>query len=204
MKSLIQGSRFKVQGSRFKVCLWDTFGASVIPLFRYSIILLFVLSCRRYNTQQPAQDTAEIERLKKEVLLQVNQQFVDEDIAEIDTFAVRNGWQMKTTESGLRYMIYKTGKGEKAAVGMTATLEYTVSRLDSTVCYSSAQLGPKVFQLGHSGVEKGLEEGVLLMRAGDKARLILPPHLAYGLSGDGNCIPRRAIILYNVELMSLQ
>ena len=179
---------------------------SVIQLLSYSIILLFVLSCRRYNTQQPVQDVAEIERLKKEALLRANQQLVEEDVSAIEAFAARKGWQMKTTETGLWYMIYEKGNGKKAATGMTATLEYSVSLLDSgsTVCYSSALSGPKEFRLGHGGVEAGLEEGVLLMRAGDKARFILLPHLAHGLAGDGVCIPRRATILYDVELVKLR
>ena len=146
----------------------------------------------------------EIERQKREILLRVHQQLVEEDVEEIETYAKRNGWQLKTTDSGLLYMIYEIGQGEKAATGKTVALEYTVSLLDSTVCYSSEQFGQKIFRLGRGEVEAGLEEGVLLMRVGDKARLFLPPHLAHGLTGDGNCILRRAIILYNVELVSIK
>ena len=111
---------------------------------------------------------------------------------------------MQTTGTGLRYMIYERGKGEKTATGKVVTLAYTVSLLDSTVCYSSKQLGHKKFRLGHSEEERGLEEGVLLMCIGDKARLILPSHLAHGLTGDGDCIPFRAIILYDIELIDVE
>jgi len=176
-------------------------------LYLSLLLILMVCSCRRYNTQQPAQDTTVVERLKNETLLRVNQQFVEEDAVEIETFAKQRNWQMKTTETGLWYMIYENGKGEKAVDGKIATLEYAVSLLDSTICYSSEQLGQKRFLLGQGrvdGIESGLEEGVLLMREGDKARLILPPHLAHGITGDGVCIPRRAIILYHVELISLK
>ena len=176
-------------------------------LYLSLFLILMVCSCRRYHTQQPAQDTTVVERLKNEILLSVNQDLVEEDAAEIETFAERRNWQMKTTETGLRYMIYENGEGEKAVDGKVVTLEYTVSLLDSTVCYSSDQSGQKQFLLGKGridGIEAGLEEGVLLMREGDKARLILPPHLAHGLAGDGDCIPRRAIILYDVELVRLK
>jgi FKBP-type peptidyl-prolyl cis-trans isomerase len=136
--------------------------------------------------------------------MQVNQQLVKEDYEEIKAFVANCGWDMQTTETGLWYMIYENGKGEKASTGKIATLEYTVSLLDSTVCYSSAVLGPKTFRIGRGGVESGLEEGVLLMRAGDKARMIMPPHLAHGLVGYGDCIPQRAIIIYEIELISLK
>ena len=167
----------------------------------FILIFLFVFSCRRYNTWQPVQDTSD-ERMRQEIVLRVNQQLVEEDAQEIEALAGRKGWQMKTTESGLWYMIYHSGQGEKAATGKIATLEYTLSLPDSTVCYS----GQKEFRLGRGGVdvEAGLEEGVLLMRVGDKARMFMPPHLAHGLTGDGVCIPRRAIILYDVELLGLR
>ena len=167
-------------------------------------ILLF--SCgRSYNTQQSGQNTVITEHQKiEEALLRVNRQLVEEDDKEIETFVADKGWHMQTTGSGLRYMIYEHGRGKKAVTGKIVTLAYTVSLLDSTVCYSSEQLGLKKFRLGHSDEERGLEEGVLLMRMGDKARMIIPPHLAHGLTGDGDCIPFRAIILYDVELLGME
>jgi len=193
--------KFQVSGLKF-------FISHLLPLTSYLLIftLIFTLifSCRRYNTQQPAQDMTVFERQKQEILLRVNRELIEEDAEKIEAFAGRNGWELKTTESGLWYMIYKNGQGEKAVTGKIATLEYTLSLLDSTICYSSEQLGPKVFRLGQGDVESGLEEGVLLMRVGDKARMIMPPHLAHGLIGDGYCIPRRSIILYDVELTVIQ
>ena len=174
-------------------------------LILFAFLFIFPVSCRRYNTQQPAQDTTLTERQKiEEALLRVNQQLVEDDDREIEMFVERKGWQMQTTGSGLRYMFYERGRGEKVVTGKVVTLAYTVSLLDSTICYSSEQLGPKKFRLGHGGVERGLEEGVLLMRVGDKARMIMPPHLAHGLTGDGDCIPFRAIILYDVKLIGIE
>ena len=138
--------------------------------------------------------------------MRVNRELVEEDAQNIAAFAERKGWQMEKTESGLWYMIYEKGKGEKAETGRIATLEYTLSLMNGTICYSSEEFGPKEFRLGQGGVgvESGLEEGVLLLREGDKARLFLPPHLAHGLLGDGVCIPRRAVILYDVKLVRIR
>ena len=195
---LDSGQRFK----SFGFFEFLNFGVLKVQLFSYSVILLF--SCgRSYNTQQPVQDKTEIERQKKEILMRVNQELVEEDAETIKTYAERMGWKLNPTESGLWYMIYRNGQGEKATTGKTATLEYTLLLLDSTVCYSSEQLGQKIFRLGRGEVEAGLEEGVLQMRMGDKARLFLPPHLAHGLTGDGDCIPRRTIIIYDVELVKI-
>jgi FKBP-type peptidyl-prolyl cis-trans isomerase len=42
------------------------------------------------------------------------------------------------------------------------------------------------------------------MKAGDKARLLVPKHLAYGLLGDDKRIPANSILFYDVELLSVK
>jgi len=170
--------------------------------FCFLVILSLIISCRRYNTPQ-TNETVDIERMKREILLQVNREMIEEEIKIITDFVESKNWDMKTTGSGLWYMIYGNGKGEKATTGKSVTLDYTLSLMDSTICYSSAMYGQKTFIVGYGEVESGLQEGVMLMRAGDKARMIMPPHLAHGILGDGDCIPRRTIIIYDVELIAI-
>jgi len=172
-------------------------------LFAVSCSLLIISCGRKYNTQLPQQDIVNIGHLRNEIYITVNRELVEEDSERIRMFVEDNGWQMNTTASGLWYTILHAGAGEKAETGKVATLEYTISLLDSTVCYSSDQYGHLVFVLGRGGLEQGLEEGVLLLRVGDKARMVIPPHLAHGLTGDGDCIPQRATIIYEVELVGL-
>ena len=50
----------------------------------------------------------------------------------------------------------------------------------------------------------GFHEAVQLMRKGDKAQLILPAHLAYGLSGDNAKIPLASALVCNIEVINLQ
>ena len=166
-------------------------------------ILIFFSCGRKYNTQIPIDDAIDVSRIQREVLLRVNQEFIEEEMQVIETFVESKNWKMEITESGLWYEIYSSGNGEKAVTGSTVTLEYTLSLLDGYVCYSSEEFGTLSFRLGFGNVESGLEEGVLLMRAGDKARFIMPPHLAHGLIGDADCIPMRAIIIYDVELTEI-
>ena len=100
-------------------------------------------------------------------------------------------------------MIYKHGKGIKSKTGQIALLNYKISLLDGTLCYSSDSLGTKSFAIGHGGVESGLEEGILLLHEGDKARFIMQPFKAHGLLGDMDKIPARSIIVYDIELLRL-
>ena len=141
--------------------------------------------------------------MSKESLIRANKGLVTIDKERIEAFAERHQWEMSTTETGLWYQIYEHGTGDSARNGLIASLKYTISLLDGTLCYTSDSTGEKTFLIGQGGVESGLEEGILLMRCGDKARFIMPPHLAHGLPGDNDKIPPRSTIVYQVELLNL-
>ena len=162
-------------------------------------VVLFFSACHQ-NKKEISEEEV---RKTKESLVNVNKILVKKDAEKIHAYVKRRGWDMEETNTGLWYMIYDHGKGEKAETGLVATINYNISLLDGTECYNSEVDGPKKFKIGQGGVEAGLEQGILLMHVGDKARFIMPPHLAYGLIGDSEKIPARAIIVYEVELTKL-
>ncbi len=137
-------------------------------------------------------------------LVKVNRYIVKKDQATIKNLIAREGWQMTPTQTGLWYMIINHGNGKKAEKGDVISLKYRISLPDGNTVYSSDSLGLKTFRIGQGNVESGLEEGVLLLHQGDQAKFIMPPYLAYGLIGDSKKIPGRAIIVYDVEIVSLK
>lgn len=163
------------------------------------ISLWLFIACK----SEPANDEGENLYENQEKLIEVNKILVKKDAEKITAFIERQGWIMNETQTGLWYMIYLRGNGAEAKPGLIATINYKISLLDGTMCYSSDDTGSRQFKIGQGGVESGLEEGILMMHEGDKARFIMPPHLAHGLLGDNNKIPARAIIIYEVELIKL-
>lgn len=139
----------------------------------------------------------------QESLVRINKYLVKQDADKIKGFITRHGWKMSETQSGLWYEIVENGNGQKCEKGQKVTISYKISLLDGTVCYSSAASGNKTFNIGKGGVEPGLEQGILLLKAGDSARFIMPPHLAYGLMGDENKIPPRATIVYEIKVLNI-
>ncbi len=140
----------------------------------------------------------------KEPMVEANRIVSKNENITINKYIARRGWEMKSTGTGLRYMIYEEGKGDTAKVGQIAVLSYKLSLLDGTLCYDSDKDGVKSFEIAHGGVERGLEEGILKMKVGSKARFILPSHLGWGLPGDGDKIPMKAALLYDVQLLQLK
>ena len=171
-------------------------------------LLLFngIFSCNHIaNKQEKADLTVPPSDSLKEAMLKKNRQEMEEEVKLIDGFINRRKWKMETSGTGLRYWIYQKGTGKiNPKKGDFATVAYTLYTLDGTLCYKVTADKPEIFQLGKATVTHGLEEGVTYMNEGDKARLILPKHLGYGMMGDDKKVPPNAILFYDVELISVK
>jgi len=172
----------------------------IVPII-FAFLLVF-FACNEKKQQKKHMTKKELDKYDKP-LEAANRYLATVDAERIESYAKRHNWDMKMTEAGLWYEIYEKGSGPKAEIGQVALLNYKVSLLDGTLCYSSDSLGAKSFAIGHGGVESGLEEGILLLHQGDKARFIMPPFKAHGLLGDMKKIPARSIIVYEIELLKL-
>ncbi|PIE49078.1 MAG: peptidylprolyl isomerase [Flavobacteriales bacterium] len=108
------------------------------------------------------------------------------------------------TESGLRYQIQKKGNGKKAEKGKRISVHYKGQLLDGTVFDSSFKRNQPIdFNLGVGQVIQGWDEGIQLLKEGDKARLVIPSNLAYGSRGAGGVIPPNAPLIFDVELLKV-
>ncbi|MDO6519847.1 peptidylprolyl isomerase [Zobellia uliginosa] len=109
------------------------------------------------------------------------------------------------TESGLRYKLIQKGDGPQAQKGQTVSVHYEGSLLNGQVFDSSYKRNQPIdFQLGVGQVIPGWDEGIALLKVGDKARLVIPSDLAYGTAGAGGVIPPNATLLFDVELMGVK
>ena len=114
------------------------------------------------------------------------------------------------TESGLKYIDIKEGKGTSPQAGQRVSVHYTGWLYDESQTESKGKMfdssqnkgRPFGFVLGVGSVIQGWDEGVLSMRVGGKRQLIIPPDLGYGTGGVGP-IPPNATLLFEVELLDI-
>ena len=133
-----------------------------------------------------------------------SQNIMRDESADIDSYVSRRNYKVTTTATGLRYFIYQNGTGTVAVQNdYFVKMNYNVSLLDGKQIYSSDSTGSISFQVGKSEIASGLQEGVKLMKQGDKAIFILPSHLAYGLTGDGDKIKYYEALVIDAELLSV-
>ncbi len=109
---------------------------------------------------------------------------------------------VKTTASGLQYLVLKTGTG---SVHPTASdkvkVHYHGTLLNGSVFDSSVSRGEPI-SFGLNQVIKGWTEGLQLMVVGEKTRLFIPSHLAYGNRSAGSIQPGSTLI-FDVELLAI-
>ena len=109
------------------------------------------------------------------------------------------------TESGLRYQFIQRGEGKQAENGKTVSVHYEGSLENGKVFDSSyPRKKPIDFKLGQGQVIEGWDEGIALLKVGDKARFVIPSHLGYGSRGAGGAIPPNATLIFDVELMDVK
>jgi peptidyl-prolyl cis-trans isomerase A (cyclophilin A) len=109
------------------------------------------------------------------------------------------------TESGLRYQFIQRGEGKKAESGKTVSVHYEGSLENGKVFDSSyPRKKPIEFRLGQGQVIEGWDEGIALLKVGDKARFVIPSDLGYGPRGAGGVIPPNATLIFDVELMDVK
>ncbi len=111
----------------------------------------------------------------------------------------------ETTSSGLRFKIEEKGDGPKAEKGKTVSVHYKGMLPDGSVFDSSYKRNQPIdFALGKGQVISGWDEGIQLLHVGDKARFVIPSHLAYGERGAGGAIPPNATLIFDVELVAVK
>jgi FKBP-type peptidyl-prolyl cis-trans isomerase FkpA len=109
---------------------------------------------------------------------------------------------VKTTASGLQYLVVTEGKGAKPAATDTVKVHYTGTLLDGTKFDSSVDRGqPAQFAL--NAVIPGWTEALALMPVGSKYTLWIPSNLAYGDRATPGPIGPNSTLKFEVELIEI-
>ncbi len=134
-------------------------------------------------------------------LEKANRYLVRAENEQINDYVRRHKLKMTETGTGLRYTVHMEGNGQLIKKGELVKLKFVLKFLTGDIVYTSEDKGVKTFVVGQGGVESGLEEAILLLRRGDKATIILPSHLAFGLLGDEDKIPPKTSLVYEIEIL---
>ncbi|HEX7861628.1 MAG TPA: FKBP-type peptidyl-prolyl cis-trans isomerase [Verrucomicrobiae bacterium] len=110
---------------------------------------------------------------------------------------------VKTTESGLQYIVEKEGAGPSPKATDEVKVHYRGTLIDGTEFDSSYKRNePAVFPV--NGVIKGWGEALQKMKVGSKWKVFIPSDLAYGEQGQPPVIPPSSVLIFDIELISIE
>lgn len=176
-------------------------GGPVVPVVPVVIKSVTVLGTFNRDKIQARVDAMEATEQQDEATAVADQEKALNDI--IKQAETESGNKVATTESGLRYIDMKMGDGDSPAATDTVEVHYTGWLTDGTKFDSSVDRGtPSTFPL--NGVIKGWTEGVGSMKVGGKRKLIIPSDLGYGKRGSPPKIPPDAMLVFDIELISIK
>jgi len=140
-----------------------------------------------------------------------------EEASEAAKYIASHKLVLKTTPSGLKYVITKPSLKLKPQTGDTLLVNYAGRNLDGTLFDSSIESVAKAGGLNQPGrtyeplqvvigidnIIPGWSEGLLLLNEGSKATFVIPSALAYGEQGQGDIKPYSTLV-FDVELVKIK
>jgi len=158
-----------------------------------SVILLLSGCQNKPDTRSNATPRTEAE------LIEINRSLITQDRQQITGYLSKTNRQFTETNTGLWYSVIEAGKGQTIKTGNDVSYDFECTLLNGDPCYS----GTQTIRVGYTDAGSGVTEGLQLMQEGSDYLFIVPPYLAFGLTGDGGKIPGRAILVYRIRIKDI-
>ncbi|MGQ9592425.1 MAG: FKBP-type peptidyl-prolyl cis-trans isomerase, partial [Planctomycetota bacterium] len=105
--------------------------------------------------------------------------------------------------SGIEYTVLKEGEGESPKIGSTVTTHFKSWFPDGRVFKDTWARGqPKKFKLDHLHLVPGWVEVLRSMKPGERRKVRIPSHLAYGAGGYPGVVPPNTDLNFEIELVA--
>lgn len=161
------------------------------------MMLLAMLLCAACGDNVPVIEVEEQGNALKENMINANRVVIRSENTQIDSYLERHGWAMQGLPCGARCLINNAGQGDPVHNDDTVAVTYRLEALDGTPFYTKQT---DTLVVGRREVTQALDDLLPLMRCGvADAILIAPSNCAYGVVGDGDRVPSRAVIIYKIK-----
>ena len=119
----------------------------------------------------------------------------------IQNYLTAKKWIATKDPSGLYYIMNVAGTGISPTSSSTVEVKYKGSLIDGTVFDQTAT--DKTFTYALSGLIKGWQIGIPLIKKGGKATFLIPSMLGYGSYATGP-IPANSVLIFDIELIDVK
>ncbi len=166
------------------------------------LLCLLVQSC---NSQENKKDfNFKSQKDYDDMMIESHKKFNQDLEVKIEQYIDSSNINFQRTGSGLAYGVLQKGSGINPKLGNEVRIKYNVRFLNGDTIIGYENIQNLSFYIEKSDVETGLHEALQLMKVGEKAEFIFPPHLAFGISGNRKGIPPQSTLIYNIELVAVR
>ena len=133
------------------------------------------------------------------------QELIVQNAQESEKFLAENRKQegVRVAENGLQYRVLREGAGAVSEPEDFVKVHYRGTFIDGKEFDSSYTKGEPT-RVQADGVIKGWTEALAMMKVGSQWQLFVPPELAYGRGGLGQRIPPNKVLVFDMELLSVE
>ena len=134
----------------------------------------------------------------KEHMINANKTIASSEETAINEYVARRGWQMERLSEGARVWEYRKGNGKKIEFEDSVHIRYDIEAINGKLIYKEIE---ENYVAGRRRQVIGLDQAVMQLSHGSRAKIILPSNLAYGIGGDGDRITQSAILVIDAEVL---
>jgi len=106
------------------------------------------------------------------------------------------------TDSGLRILTLKEGKGKKFSATTPTTIHYNMMLANGKSIQSTFGRDPFTFTLSKQPMIAGVNEAIVNMKEGGRVRLFIPYNLGYGERAYGP-FPEKSDLIFELEIVKV-
>ncbi|KWW30059.1 MAG: FKBP-type peptidyl-prolyl cis-trans isomerase [bacterium P3] len=165
--------------------------------FVAAIVTLHCIGCRRATPVVEVEAKRDNEALK-ERLINANKYIASSEQNQIEGYVGRRGWNTLKLSCGAHLYIRHEGGGSAIGYEDTVTVRYTLSTLTGITIYTDRT---EHLTVGRRQATVSLDEALLQLRHGSQACLISPSEAGHGVAGDGDRVPARTVLVYDMTVL---
>ncbi|MDG2208641.1 MAG: hypothetical protein P8K81_01500 [Flavobacteriales bacterium] len=175
-------------------------GCTVSTVMVIACLILGLIGCDQHDSLD-----FESQPVSMEDLVQLNAQKAKTQKALADSLIVQWGWNSDSSfvdlPSGLK-IVYREKTGASSnSLGDSVYWNVRVALIDSTTIMEWRPNNPLVFHRDFSMWPSGFHDVASMISTGDSVECLLPPHLAWGLTGQPPHVPQDAMIWLQIRAM---
>ncbi|MGI9533135.1 gliding motility-associated peptidyl-prolyl isomerase GldI [Lutimonas sp.] len=170
--------------------------------FVISIVILFAVSCSSPEARKPiVRKTSSFmnESIERNKMLNKAENAVLLQRMKSDSLHT-----YLNSENGYWYYYEQTVSNDDYTPnrGDEVFYKHEIKALNGTVIYAAEDLGTKSYLIDKEELITGLQDGLKLMKEGEKVTFLFPSYKAYGYTGFDKVKPNQPL-LYSVELLKI-